>query len=192
MRVNCTQCSQSADLDHRSAGKTIRCIACGKSFIAPSELAVMGQRHTFAVFSVALLFVLHYMTAGVFSVVYLTLLHDRMPRLRRDDPSATVAIGLCFIPVFNFYWFSFVFHRLCVRINEQRRFHGLDETAPQWLSIPVGLLLACGLSGVIFTSGGLYLLGILGAIVMPVFAVLVQNSINELCEQRFTTPMTVG
>jgi len=180
----CPLCSHPVNLDHRSAGKTVRCAGCGKSFVAPHELAITGQQHSLHVFPVASLVLLHYVTAGLFSIIYLNLLHDRMPRLRRDDPSATVAVGLCFVPVFNIYWFFFSYHRLCTRINEQRRFAGLPETAPRWLSIPVCALLACGMSTPFLHTAGLVFLGTLGLIAMPVFAALVQNAINDLCVQK--------
>ena len=189
MNVDCSHCGNTVDLDQHSAGKTIRCAACGKSFIAPPELAVIGQRHLLSGFPVASLVLLHFVTAGVFSIVYLNLLHERMPRLRRDDPSATVALGLCFVPVFNLYWFSFSFHRLCVRINQQRRLNGLRPNAPERLAIPVGALLACGLVAAFFSTTGFYVaLGTLGTVFMPVFAALVQHSINQLCEQQPVTP----
>ncbi|HRX87712.1 MAG TPA: hypothetical protein P5572_22015 [Phycisphaerae bacterium] len=188
MKTACNYCGAWHDLDDTCAGRTIRCTACGKSFIAPTDLALTGQRHLLASFPVASLVLLHYLTAGAFSVMYLNLLHERMPRLRRDDPSATVALGLCFIPVFNLYWFAFSFHRLCARINEQRQFAGLPELAPSWLAIPVGVLFACGLTATFFTTAGFYVWGIIGAVALPVFAGMVQHSINELCEQQ-ATPM---
>ncbi len=181
MNVPCNYCGATSDLDARSAGKTVRCAACGKSFVAPQDLAVIGQPHHLTPFPVASLVLLHYVTAGLFSVIYLNLLHERMPRLRRDDPSATVAIGLCFVPIFNLYWMAFSFHRLCVRLNEQRRFHGLRPTAPEWLAIPCGVLFACALMATFFTTAGAVLWGTVGAIALPVFAGLVQNSVNELC-----------
>ncbi len=181
MKFDCPQCGRPTELSERDAGRTIRCGGCGKSFVAPEELATVGRPHSLSHFPVASLVLLHYVTAGLFSIVYLNLLHDRMPRLRRDDPSATVAIGLCFVPIFNLYWFFFSYHRLCLRINEQRRLNGLPETAPQWLSIPVCALLACGLLASLFTAAGMYVLGTVGAVAMPVFAALVQHSINELC-----------
>ena len=184
MKVYCSYCNAPSDLDSSSAGKTIRCTACGMSFIAPAELAITGQRHLLTSFSVATLVLLHFVTAGFFSIVHLSMLHERLPRLRRDDPSATVAIGLCFVPLFNLYWFAFSFHRLCVRINEQRRFAGLAPNAPEWLAIPVGVMFACGLLASFFTTSGFYLIGTFGAVAMPAFAALVQNAINELCEQE--------
>ena len=188
MQVKCTHCNEPTDLDFQSAGKTIRCAACGKSFIAPKELAVTGQHHTLTYFPVSSIVVLNYATAGIFSLFYLNLLHDRMPKFRRTDPSATVAIGLCLVPVLNLYWVFFSLHRLCVRINEQRRYAGLHETAPEWLAIPVGILFACGLSAAFFTTSiSLYIWGTLGIVVMPVFAALVQTAINDLCEHGTET-----
>ena len=184
MRVDCPHCTHQVDLDNRSAGRTVRCAKCGKSFVGPPELAVAGQRHTLSPLPVASVVLLHYLTAGLFSIIYLNLLHERMPRLRRSDPSATAAIGLCFVPLVNLVWFFFSYHRLCMRINEQRRFEGLPPTAPEWLSVPVCLLLACGTLGALYTAAGLYILGTLGLFVMPVFAALVQQSVNELCEER--------
>jgi hypothetical protein len=184
MRVDCPHCTHPVNLDNRSASRTIRCANCGKSFVGPPDLAVTGQQHTLNPLPVAAVVLLHFLTAGLFSIIYLNLLHERMPRLRRSDPSATAAIGLCFVPLVNLVWFFFSYHRLCVRINEQRRFGGLPPTAPEWLSVPVCLLLACGALGSLYTAAGLYILGTLGLFVMPVFAALVQQAVNELCEER--------
>jgi hypothetical protein len=192
MQIACPLCGLPNDLDYRSAGKTVRCDACQKSFVAPQELAVTGQHHMLQPFPVASLVLLHYVTAGLFSIIYLNLLHERIPRLRKDDPSATVAVGLCFVPLFNVYWFFFSYHRLCVRINEQRRFAGMAETAPAWLSVPVCALLACGMLTPFFQAAGLVFLGTLGLIVMPLFAGLVQNSINTLCDQEPAGAPAVG
>jgi hypothetical protein len=184
MKIACNYCGAWHDLDDTCAGRTIRCTSCCKSFVAPVDLARTGQRHLLASFPVASLVLLHYLTAGAFSVMYLNLLHERMPRLRRDDPSATVALGLCFVPVLNLYWIAFSFYRLCVRINEQRRFAGLEEKAPAWLAIPVGVLFACGVTATFFTTAGFYVWGAVGAVALPVFAGMVQHSVNDLCERQ--------
>jgi predicted Zn finger-like uncharacterized protein len=186
MKIACNYCGAWHDLDETSAGRTVRCASCGKSFVAPEELAVTGQRHQLGPFPVASLVLLHYITAGAFTMMYLNLMHERMPRLRRDDPSATVAIGLCFIPIFNLYWLPFSFVRLCVRINEQRRFAGMEPTAPSWLAIPTGALFACGLMATFFTNAGFIIWGTVGAVAVPIFAGMVQHSVNELCEKAVT------
>jgi hypothetical protein len=117
-------------------------------------------------------------------VIYLNLLHDKMPRLRRGDPSATKAVGLSFVPGVNLAWFFFTYHRLCVRIDEQRTFHGLPATAPKYLAVVMALLTACGALAYRSQVPALLILGALALIVMPIFAALVQQSINELVEPK--------
>jgi len=187
MRIECPHCQGPIDVGDRDAGCTYRCGACGKSFVVPADIAQKGQPHQLSAFPLASLVLLHYLTASLFSVIYLNLLHDKMPRLRRSDPSATLAIGLCFVPGVNLIWFFFTYHRLCVRINEQRRFHGLAETAPKSLAIAVALLTLCGSLSYVFPASGLIIFSLLVLIVMPVFAAMVQNSINGLVE-RPTAP----
>jgi len=184
MKIACNYCGAWHDLDDSAAGRTVRCADCGKSFVAPEDLASKGQRHQLTPFPVASIVLLHYLTAGAFSMMFLNLMHERMPRLRRDDPSATVALGLCFVPVFNLYWFPFTLYRLCVRINEQRVFAGMEPTAPSWLAIPVGILFACGLMATFFTTAGFYIWGTVGAVALPIFTAMVQHSVNELCEHE--------
>lgn len=182
MRIECPHCDGPINVGDRDAGTTYRCGACGRSFVVPLDIAQTGRPHQLDSFPVASLVLLHYITAGLFSIIYLNLLHDKMPRLRRNDPSATWAVGLCFVPGVNLIWFFFTYHRLCVRINEQRRFNGLPETAPTSLSVAVALLTLFGSLTYLFPAPGLVVLSVLGLIVMPVFAALVQNSINDLVE----------
>ena len=192
MRIDCPHCSGPVQVDDRSAGSTRRCGTCGKSFIVPADIAEKGRPHQLSAFPVASLVLLHYVTAGLFSIIYLNLLHDKMPRLRRSDPSATKAVGLCFVPGINLIWFFFTYHRLCVRINEQRRFHGLAETAPKSLALAVALLTLCGSAAYLYPTPGFVVLGVLALIVMPVFAGLVQHAINELVEPQGTAVPTAA
>lgn len=187
MQIACPYCASPNELDDRIAGRTTRCPNCGKSFIAPNELAVTGQRHTFITFPVASVVLLHFVSCGLFTLIYLNQLHERMPRLRQNDPSATVALGLCFIPFVNLLWFFFSFHRLCIRIDEQRQFNGLDGAAPTWLALPLCLLLITGVVSTFFINGGIYLLGLIVAILLPLFAALVQHAVNGLCERQVAT-----
>ena len=186
MRIGCPHCDGAVEVTDRQAGSTSRCAACGKSFIVPLDVARMARPHQLSAFPVAALVLLHYVTAGVFSIIYLNLLHDKMPRLRRNDPSATMAIGLSFVPVVNLIWFFFTYRRLCLRINEQRRYAGMDETAPASLGFAVALLTACSPLAYIVPGPGVVALGVLALIVLPVFAAMVQNSINGLVEHRMT------
>ena len=122
MHVPCPLCQTPVDLGSSDAGALVRCRACGKSFVAPRELVVTGQQHKLTPFSVAGLLLLHYVTVGLFTLVHLNMMHDKLPRIRRTDPSGLTAVGLSFVPGVNLLWFFFTFRRLAVRINEQRRF----------------------------------------------------------------------
>ncbi len=184
MQVACPYCAAPNELDDQIAGRTTRCPGCGKSFIAPDELAVTGQRHTFIPFPVASVVLLHFVSCGLFTLIYLNQLHERMPRLRQNDPSATVALGLCFVPFVNLIWFLFSFHRLCIRIDEQRRFNGLEQNAPTWLALPLCCLLIASVAAAFFIQGGVYLLILIAASLLPLFAALVQNAVNGLSERE--------
>ncbi|HMD54201.1 MAG TPA: DUF4234 domain-containing protein, partial [Phycisphaerae bacterium] len=72
--------------------------------------------HQLTSLPVALVILLHYMTCGIFPLIWLNLMHGKLPRIRPDDPSAGKAIGFCFIPFFNLYWIFFTYRRLCLRI----------------------------------------------------------------------------
>ncbi|MCA9250760.1 MAG: hypothetical protein R3E58_15625 [Phycisphaerae bacterium] len=184
MQLACPYCAAPNELDDQLAGRTTRCPECGKSFIAPDELAVKGQHHTFISFPVASVVLLHFVSCGMFTLIYMNQLHERMPRLRPNDPSATVALGLCFVPFVNLIWFLFSFHRLCIRIDEQRSFNGLEHAAPTWLALPLCCLLIVTVAAAFFIPGGIYLLILVAASLLPLFAALVQNAVNGLCERE--------
>lgn len=79
----------------------------------------------FSEFPVAVAVLLHIFTFGLFSLIWFNLMHDKMPRLRHDDPSGGKGVGFCFIPFFNLYWIFFTLTRLERRIEEQRVARGL-------------------------------------------------------------------
>jgi hypothetical protein len=115
---------------------------------------------------------LHYLTLGVFSVVWFALMHGRMPRIRGDDPSAARAVGFLLIPVFNVYWLFFVHLRLCERLNDLRVQRGLMPNVPEPLAIFMCVL------AVVPPLGALSWL-----IVAPVFYGIAQAKVNELIER---------
>jgi hypothetical protein len=69
--------------------------------------------HHLTSFPVPVVILLHYLTCGLFSLIWLNLLHGKLPRVRSDDPSAGRAIGFCFIPFFNLYWIFFTYRYVC-------------------------------------------------------------------------------
>lgn len=133
--------------------------------------------HQLTSFPVAVVILLHFVTCGLFSFIYLNLMHGKLPRVRSDDPSAGRAVGFCFIPFYNLYWIFFSYRRLCLRIDEQRNLYGLP---PSNLS---GLATAACIFQVIP-----YLNILVGyTIITPIFLGLMQSSVNQLANKSATT-----
>ena len=126
--------------------------------------------HTLSYFSVGLVVLLHFVTLGIFPMIWFGMMHDKMPKLRPDDPSAGKAIGFMFIPFFNIFWVFFSYLRLCDRVAEQRRLHGLPEQSLR------GLALAACIIGVLP-----YINFLVGSFILwPIFFGKLQASVNEL------------
>jgi hypothetical protein len=103
-------------------------------------------------------------------------MHGRLPKVRKNDPSAAMAIGFCFIPFYNLYWIFFTYRRLCLRVDEQRRLYGL---APSNLTTIATV--ACVFQVIPYIN---ILLGYL--IVFPIFLGQMQASINQLVRTTAT------
>jgi hypothetical protein len=52
-------------------------------------------------FPISQLLLWHILSLGVFSLVWLSLLHGYLPRRQKDDPTAGRALGRLFIPIYN-------------------------------------------------------------------------------------------
>ena len=126
--------------------------------------------HQLDEFPAAVAVLLHYLTLGIFTMIWLNLMHGKMPRIRHDDPSAGKAIGFLFIPFFNLYWIFFTYHRLCVRINEQRQMRSLMPKAPTGLAVTMCIITLLTYVGTIVSW----------LIFAPIFVGIVQSSVNEL------------
>ena len=148
----------------------------GLGYAGPTMSPMWNQ---FTPFSVPLALLLHYVTFGLFTVIWLNLLHDKMPMVRRDDPSGGKGIGFMFIPIFGpLYWNFFNSTRLCDRINEQRRANGLPDCAPRGLAIAMCVL---------FIIPYINVLCIL--IIAPIFLGTIQSGVNELALLRQGQPI---
>jgi hypothetical protein len=147
----------------------------GSVYKQPTSQITPGERvallpHSVEPFPVWLTVVLHFLTFGIFPLVHLSNLHDRLPKAESDDPSAGRAIGFSFIPYFNFYWIVFNTLRLADRINLQFRLRGLPDRVPR------GLALAAGVLSVVP-----YINFILGfTILWPITIAYFQRAVNEL------------
>ena len=65
MQTPCPLCQTKVELDHRNAGQTMRCVACGKSFVAPAELSQTGRRHSLTEFPLLAVVALNCVTGGL-------------------------------------------------------------------------------------------------------------------------------
>ncbi|HUS45260.1 MAG TPA: hypothetical protein VM219_04420 [Phycisphaerae bacterium] len=116
---------------------------------------------------------LHYITLGLFTWIWLNLMHGSMPKLRRDDPSGLRAILFHFIPFFNLYWLFFSQIRLCDRINEQRVMREMPKKRLKGMAIAVNVAV---LSSVAWPEVRVFVF----AIIMPIYLCLVQRAVNDL------------
>ena len=133
--------------------------------------------HHLTSFPVAAVILLHYFTCGIFSLVWLNLMHGKLPRVRSDDPSAGKAVGFCFIPFFNLYWIFFTYRRLCLRIDEQRALYGLPPSNLRGMATT-----ACIFQLIPYINA---LIGY--TIITPIFIGLMQSSVNQLVKQTSAT-----
>jgi hypothetical protein len=114
---------------------------------------------------------------GIFSLIWVNLMHGKFPRLRPDDPSAGRAVGFCFIPFFNLYWIFFSYRRLCLRIDEQRSLYGLPPSGLRGMATT-----ACIFQVIPWIN---VLIGY--TIITPIFIGMLQSSANELARKSATT-----
>ena len=160
-----------------------------------AELSELPETFRSARFSVILLVLLHFVTFGVFTFIWFSILHGRLSKVRRNDPSALRAALFTLIPIFNIYWAFFFWYRLCTRIEEQRVKYGLERKSllglaslslvgvislsiidPQFsgLSMLLPTTIVIALFGVIFA------LSLVFSVIMLVFVCLMQTRVNEL------------
>ncbi|HTS16346.1 MAG TPA: GYF domain-containing protein [Verrucomicrobiae bacterium] len=143
----------------------------------PPTIPAPAGPHQLTKFPVAVVIILHYLTCGIFGIVWLNLMHGKLPRVRQDDPTAGRAVGFCFIPFFNLYWIFFTFRRLCVRVDEQRSLYGLPPSNLKGLATT-----ACIFQVIPYIN---LLLGY--TIMFPVFLGMMQSSVNRLVVTSATT-----
>jgi hypothetical protein len=129
---------------------------------------------SFTTFPVVAVVLLHLLTFGIFSVVWFNLMHDKMPQIRPNDPSAAKGVGFCFIPYFHFYWVCFTLIRLEDRIEEQRVARGLPPAR---------------MKGFVTTSSVLFVIPYVNFFCIPIMGSILagrlQSRANELA--RFST-----
>ena len=160
-----------------------------------AELPELPEMFRSARFSVILLVLLHFVTLGIFTMIWFSILHGRLPKVRRNDPSALRAALFSLIPIFHIYWAFFFCYRLCTRIEEQRVKYGLERKSLLGLasfflvggiSLSIINLLFSGLSLLLPTtivaalSEVILALSVVIGVIALVFVCLMQTRVNEL------------
>lgn len=149
------------------------------SYSGPAGLGNVGHKLSeFPVWAVVLLDIF----VPIFSVIWFGLMHDNLPKNRQDDPSAGKAIGFCFIPFFNIWYWNFVIYpRLVLRVNEQRMAAGLAPANIAGLAITLAVLCAMIIPvACIPLLGFVLILSI--KVVSAIFFAQLQGSVNELVQ----------
>jgi Protein of unknown function (DUF2510) len=129
--------------------------------------------HQLSRFPTWLVVVLHFLTLGLFTLIYQGLKFSRLPVVRENDFGAGKGIGFMFIPFFNLYWVFRYVLSLTDRLNFQFRLRG--ERPP----ISRGLALASCIVWVIP-----YVDVIAWLILMPIVAGQWQSATNRLVDAR--------
>ncbi|MDB5351403.1 MAG: hypothetical protein JWN86_2650 [Planctomycetota bacterium] len=154
-------------------------------------------------FPVSVLLFMHFITFGSYSFFRITGLHAKLPKRFPNDLTEGRAIGFLLVPFFNLYWVFVVYYRLCVRINELLAKYGLRG----WLSSALAVTMCGFLVGpALMAMAGSVVLLLLWMkefeefkeailiffeiplifvvfdlfLVIPLFAALVQGSVNRL------------
>ena len=202
------QCGKRLRAKDQLAGKCVKCPACGDMLTVtaaevpdlppprPRQRANERSRgeeedlgaHRLTRFGIGWVILLNVVTVGLFATIRFNLMHGKMPKIRRDDPSAGRAIGFLFIPFFNLYWFFFTYLRLITRINEQRVWRGLPPSHLHGLFIAFGVVHL--VSGIILSfvfPPGIWINPI-SLIFGCILFSLIQGRVNELVEASAFAP----
>ena len=119
-----------------------------------------------------LVVVLHFLTFGLFTLIYQGLKLSKLPLVKQDDFRAGKGIGFLFIPLFNYYWvFRFVL-ALTDRLNFQFRLRGQRPPLSRGLALASCIVLVIPYVGVITWL-----------ILMPIVAGQWQAATNRLADE---------
>ena len=137
------------------------------------------MQHQFTyTFSIDAVIGMHFVTLGLFTLIYFGLKHSQLPMIKHDDFKAGKAIGFMFMPFFNLYWQFRFWLRLFDRVDLQLRLRGFPPIMSKSLmlaTVIVSLIPVVNLAAllVIYPSTGLMLTTIiLGIIAIASLAAL--------------------
>ena len=86
-------------------------------------------------FPIFILLFMHFATLGLFTFIWVTRLHGKLPRLADEDMTTGQAFKLALIPFLNLFWGNFaVYQELCRRINGIRAAMNLQGRISVWFA----------------------------------------------------------
>lgn len=132
------------------------------------------KHHELTRFPVWLVIVLHYLTLGIFTLIYQGLKLSKLPMVRENDFRAGKGIGFCFIPFYNYYWIFRFVNAISDRLNFQFRLRGQRPPVPRGLGIAACILWVIPFYTAIITW--LFL--------MPILSGYMQSAANRLVDER--------
>jgi hypothetical protein len=131
------------------------------------------KQHSLSRFPSWLVVVLHFLTLGLFTLIYQGLKFSDMPLVKHDDFRAGKGIGFMFIPFFNLYWVFRYALSMTDRLNFQFRLRGQPPRVSR------GLALTSAIGWVIP-----YVQFISFLILMPIVSGQWQSAANWLADAR--------
>jgi hypothetical protein len=151
------------------------------STLLTPEQRIEYQHHTLTRFPTWLAVVLHFLTLGLFSIIYQGLKLSKLPLVKDNDFRAGKGIGFLFIPFFNYYWVFRFTLALADRINFQYRLRGQPPKVPR------GFALACCIVQVI------PYVNVIGWLVLwPILVGQLQSATNRLVDESADAALPAG
>src|ERR1041384_4947163 len=93
------------------------------------------KHHALTRYPTWLVVVLHFLTLGLFTLIYQGLKLSKLPLVKDNDFKAGKGIGFMFIPIFSFYWtFRYVLS-ITDRLNFQYRLRGQPPPISRGLAL---------------------------------------------------------
>jgi len=109
------------------------------------------------------------LVCGLVPLIYIPMLHGKLPKERDNDPGFGLALIFLLVPVLNmFYGMWFVMRRLSLRINEQREKYGLASDLGDPLIWMILLFIPCA--------------NIVGVVMYIIWLFQMQTKVNELVQ----------
>jgi hypothetical protein len=131
------------------------------------------REHTLTRFPVWLVVVLHFLTLGLFTLIYQGLKLSKLPLVKESDFRAGKGIGFMFIPFFNLYWVFRYVLSITERLNFQFRLRGERPPISRALALT---------SAIVWIIPYVELVSLV--LLMPIVAGQWQAATNRLADER--------